>query len=63
MKIFIPFTFIFAGLGVWLNFVIRAWSVAGNVDNVALVNGYTQSAIFGLWLMCAGAIWLLLRKG
>ena len=53
---------IFVGLGLWLNFVIRAWSVAGNVDNYALVNSYTQSAIFGLWIMFFGGLWLYLRK-
>lgn len=57
-----PFAIIFVGLFMWLNFVARAWSVAGNVDNYALVNSYTQSAIFGLWLMVFGGLWLLLRK-
>jgi hypothetical protein len=57
-----PFLLIFVGLFYWLNFVIRAWSVSGNVDNYSLVMGYTQSAIFGLWLMVAGGLWLLLRK-
>ena len=53
---------IFVGLAMWLNFVIRAWSVSGNVDNYALVSSYTQSAIFGLWIMLFGGLWLLFRK-
>ncbi len=62
MKIFIPIGVIFVGLGMWLNFVARAWAVSGNVDNYALVNSYTQSAIFGLWLMVFGGLWLLFSK-
>jgi hypothetical protein len=46
----------------WLNFVIRAWSVAGNVDNAGLVNSYTSSALLGLWLMVFGGLWLLFDK-
>jgi hypothetical protein len=57
-----PFVMIFVGLAMWLNFVIRAWSVSGNVDNYALVSSYTQSAIFGLWIMLFGGLWLLFRK-
>ena len=57
-----PFVLIFIGLAYWLNFVARAWAVSGNVDNYALVNSYTQSAIFGLWLMVIGGLWLLFRK-
>jgi hypothetical protein len=53
---------IFVGLGMWLNFVIRAWSVAGNVDNYALVNSYTSSALLGLWIMFFGGLWLYFRK-
>jgi hypothetical protein len=62
MKLIFPFALIFIGLGYWLNFVIKAWSVAGNVDNALLVNSYTQTAIFGLWLMVIGGLWLLFRK-
>jgi hypothetical protein len=57
-----PFVIIFLGLSMWLNFVIRAWSVSGNVDNYALVNSYTSSALLGLWLMLFGGLWLLFRK-
>jgi hypothetical protein len=56
-----PFLLIFVGLFYWLNFVIRAWSVSGNVDNYALVASYTQSAIFGLWLMVIGGVWIWFR--
>jgi hypothetical protein len=52
----------FIGLAYWLNFVILAWSVQNRVDNAMIVSGYTQSAIFGLWLMVAGGLWLLYRK-
>ena len=58
----LPIILIFVGLGYWINFVVRAWSVAGNLDNVALVNSYTQSAIFGLWIMFFGGLWLLFSK-
>ena len=57
-----PFILIFVGLAYWLNFVIRAWNVPNAVDNYALVNSYTQSAIFGLWLMVVGGLWILFRK-
>jgi hypothetical protein len=57
-----PFVLIFVGLAYWLNFVILAWSVQNRVDNAMIVSGYTQSAIFGLWLMVAGGVWLLFRK-
>ena len=57
-----PFVLIILGLSMWLNFVIRAWSVAGNVDNALLVNSYTQSAMLGLWIMFFGGLWLWLRK-
>ena len=57
-----PFVLIFIGLAYWLNFVIRAWSVSGNVDNASLVNSYTASALLGLWLMVIGGLWLLFRK-
>jgi hypothetical protein len=52
----------FIGLAYWLNFVILAWSVQNRVDNAMIVSGYTQSAIFGLWLMVIGGLWLLYRK-
>jgi hypothetical protein len=57
-----PFVLIFVGLFMWINFVVRAWSVAGDVDNYALVNSYTSSAILGLWLMFFGGLWLYFRK-
>ena len=57
-----PFVLIFVGLAYWLNFVIAAWSVSNKVDNYLLVGSYTQSAIFGLWLMVIGGLWLLFRK-
>jgi hypothetical protein len=57
-----PFVLIFIGLSYWLNFVIRAWSVSGNIDNAGLVSSYTQSAILGLWITFFGGLWLYLRK-
>ncbi len=57
-----PFVLIFVGLVYWLNFVILAWSVADDVDKYSVVNSYTSSAIFGLWLMVIGGLWLLFRK-
>ncbi len=57
-----PFVLIFVGLVYWLNFVILAWSVASDVDKYSVVNSYTSSAIFGLWLMVIGGLWLLFRK-
>lgn len=57
-----PFVLIFVGLVYWLNFVILAWSVADDVDKYSAVNSYTSSAIFGLWLMVIGGLWLLFRK-
>ncbi len=57
-----PFVLIFVGLVYWLNFVILAWSVADDVDKYSVVNSYTSSAIFGLWLMVIGGLWLLYRK-
>ena len=56
-----PFVLMLIGFIYWLNYVIRAWSVVGT-DNYALVNSYSNTALFGLWLMVAGGLWLLAVK-
>ena len=57
-----PLLLIVVGSIYWLNYTIRAWQVCGNIDNYALVSSYTNTALFGLWLMVSGGVWLLLDK-
>lgn len=60
--VFLPLILIAIGLIYFIRFDVMAWSVSGNIDNWQLVNSYTQTAIFGLWLMLIGGLWLMFRK-
>jgi hypothetical protein len=40
---------------------IRAWLVCNNIDDYALVNSYTSTAMFGLAIMAFGFLLRLLR--
>ena len=43
-------------------FVIREWSVATTPDNAMLVNSYSATAIFWLWVAMGGLVYRVLRK-
>ena len=50
------------GLVMFSVFVIREWSVATTPDNAMLVNSYSSTAIFWLWVAGAGLVYRVLRK-
>ena len=43
-------------------FVVREWSVATTPDNAMLVNSYSSTAIFWMWVAGIGLVYRVLRK-